>query len=408
MAQPGSENPPVRRWRRGGRRWALPAGALLLAGASVAAVAVATGGDQARGERRSVATDVEISLGDCGRGWDHPHPGAQRFHLHNTTDRIIEVYLVDSHTGAAYGEVEGLAPGTTRTLRASLGDGSYRFRCIPDDAGAIDGPTVRITGGHDQSGPAVVPVDRHDLIPPTIDYQKWVGGRMKELERRTGTLRDAVRRGDLAAARKAWLPAHLVYERIGAAYGTFGDADQAINGTDAGLPGGSEDPGFTGFHRLEQGLWHGASAAELRPFADRLAHDVHTLRETWSQQRMDPLDMGLRAHEILENTLQFELTGRTDYGSGTNLATARANLDGTEAVLKRLRPLLKNRYPKMDALQASLDRTRDVLDAQHRHGHWTPLEQLTRREREQIDADVGDLVERLADIAAICDVRRTS
>ncbi|GAA3156073.1 hypothetical protein GCM10017687_87630 [Streptomyces echinatus] len=46
-----------------------------------------------------------------------------------------------------------------------------------------------------------------------------------------------------------------------------------------------------------------------------------------------PRPAGLRAHEILENTVQFELTGRTDYGSGSNLATARANLDGTRAVL---------------------------------------------------------------------------
>jgi iron uptake system component EfeO len=408
MAQPPSAKAPEGRWRHGGRRWALPAGALLLAAVCVAAVAVTTDGDRTDGRGESAATDVEVSLGHCGRGWDRPHPGAQLFHLHNTTDRIVEVYLVDSRSGAAYGEVEGLAPGTTRTMRADLGDGSYRFRCIPDDAGAIDGPTVRITGGHHDGGPAVVPVDRHDLIPPTIEYQKWVGTEMKELERATDTLRDAVRRGDLPAARRAWLPAHLVYERMGAAYGTFGEADQAINGTDAGLPDGVHDPGFTGFHRLEQGLWHDADAAALRPFADRLARDVHTLRRTWSQRRMDPLDMGLRAHEILENTLQFELTGRTDYGSGTNLATARANLDGTEAVLKRLRPLLKTRYPRLDALDAALGRTRAALDAQHHDGHWTPLDELTRREREQIDADVGDLVERLADIAVICDVRRTS
>jgi iron uptake system component EfeO len=408
MAQARSEHPPEHRWRRGGPRWAPAAGALVLAGVTVAAVTLAAGDEAAPADSASAGTTVEISLGGCGRGWDHPRPGAQLFRLHNTTDRIIEAHLVDARTGALYGEVEGLAPGTTRTLRASLGDGSYRFRCIPEDADAIDGPTVRVTGARHHGGPAVVPVDQHDLIPPTLAYQKWVGARMADLEKKTDALRDALRRGDLPAARRTWLPAHLVYERMGAAYGTFGDADQAINGTDAGLPGGVHDPGFTGFHRLEQGLWHHASAADLRPFADRLAHDVHTLRTTWSQQRMDPRDMGLRAHEILENTLRFELTGRTDYGSGTSLATARANLDGTQAVLRRLRPLLTTRYPHLAALEKSLARTRDALDAQHRHGHWTPLDKLTRRAREQIDADVDDLVERLADIAVICDVRRTT
>jgi iron uptake system component EfeO len=218
----------------------------------------------------------------------------------------------------------------------------------------------------------------------------------------------AVDRGDLAAARAAWLPAHLAYERLGAAYGTFGDADGAINGTDAGLPDGVEDPDFTGFHRLEYGLWHGRSAARLRPVAHGLTKDVGKLRADWKQQRMDPLDLGLRAHEILENTLQFELTGRTDFGSGTNLATARANLDGTRTALKHLRPLLKTRYPGLAGLDRRLDRLQRLLDS-HRHGdRWTPLKSLSRTDRERLDARTGDLVERLADVAALCDVRRNS
>ena len=37
-------------------------------------------------------------------------------------------------------------------------------------------------------------------------------------------------------------------------------------------------------------------------------------------------DIGLRTHEILENTLQFQLTGHDDYGGGTTLATTLANI----------------------------------------------------------------------------------
>ena len=44
----------------------------------------------------------------------------------------------------------------------------------------------------------------------------------------------------------------------------FGDADGVINGTDAGLPGGVHDPDFTGFHRIEYGLWHGESTRSLK------------------------------------------------------------------------------------------------------------------------------------------------
>jgi iron uptake system component EfeO len=351
-------------------------------------------------------TSVEVSPSACGRGWARPRPGKQVFDLRNTDSGATEVYLIDPRTGAIHGELDGLAPGTSRAMRVTLGDGSYAFRCVPDDADAVTGPTVRVTGATGPGGPAAVPVTQQDLIPAALAYQKWIQARTVELARKTEVLRAAVDRGDLAAARAAWLPAHLVYERMGAAYGTFGDADKAINGTTAGLAGGVRDPHFTGFHRVEYGLWHGQSADTLRGPADRLARDVRALRDGWPQQRMDPADLGLRAHEILENTVQFELTGRTDYGSGTNLATARANLDGTLVLLDRLRPLLRTRDTGLARLDSWLDRTRRTLDGFGHDGHWTPLDRLDRARRERIDADMGGLVELLADVAALTDVRR--
>ncbi|MGW1891509.1 EfeM/EfeO family lipoprotein [Streptomyces sp. NPDC002004] len=350
-------------------------------------------------------TTVEVSPGHCGRGWRVPVPGVQVFALHNTSDGAAEVYLENPRTRAVYGEVEGIGPGTTRELTVRLGKGTYAFTCVPDDADAVTGPTVRLTRG--RSGPAAAPVTQHDLIPPALDYQKWVGHGLDEVVRLTGTLRDAIDRGDLAGARTAWLPAHLEYERLGAAYDAFGDADGLINGTDAGAAGGVHDPGFTGFHRIEYGLWHGESAHGLHAPAAALVKAVTGLRDDWAQARMDPAQLGLRAHEILENTTQFELTGRTDYGSGTGLATARANLDGTRAVLSRLRPLLAPRYAGLAGLERQLDRAQRTLDGFRHGGRWTPLDRLDRSGRERVDADLDDLVERLASVATLCDPRRT-
>nr|WP_223124677.1 EfeM/EfeO family lipoprotein [Streptomyces sp. TRM68367] len=394
------------------RRALLTAGALLAAGAVTAGVLAARSSGEGA-PRPGPAdglphTSVEVAQSGCGHGWTHPVPGRQVFDLHNTSGTAAEVYLTDANSGAVYGEVEGLGPGTVRPLQVTLGNGSFAFRCLPDDADAVTGPTVRIRGARVSSGPAAVPVTQQDLIAPTLAYQKWIQARTVELARRTDVLRDAVDRGDLAAARAAWLPAHLVYERMGAAYGTFGDADTAINGTTAGLPGGVHDKDFAGFHRVEYGLWHGEPASSLRGPADRLATAVHALRDRWPDQRMDPADVGLRAHEILENTVQFELTGRTDYGSGTNLATARANLDGTRVLLGYLRPLLKSRDPGLPGIDSWMTRTLRVLDRFEHDGRWTPLRELPRAQREKLDADMGGLVERLADVAALTDVRRTA
>lgn len=395
------------------RRALIVGGGLLAVGAALVAVWAASAPDSS-GNRPTVSADglphtrIDVLSGACGRGWDRPRPGTQVFDVHNRSGVAVEVYLKDTRSGAVHGEVEGIGPGTTRSLRVDLGGGSYAFACYPDDAVPVAGPAVEVPGGAGGGGPAAVPVSRHDLIPPTLSYQRWVGERMDDLVGATRELRSAIGSGDTARARARWLTAHLVYERMGAAYGAFGDADTAVNGTATRLPGGLHDKDFTGFHRIEYGLWHHEPAAALLPLADRLEDDVSTLRTQWARTRMDPLDLGLRAHEILENTVQFELTGRTDYGSGSALATARANLDGTRVVLSRLRPLLVTRYPHLDRLERDLDATQAVLDRRHHDGHWTALGGLDRRGREKVNASVSALVEQLADVAALCDERRSS
>ena len=107
-------------------------------------------------------------------------------------------------------------------------------------------------------------------------------------------------------------------------------------------PAASHDPDFTGFHRIEYGLWHGQSAATLRPVRrPARRRDVDRAAQGVPHAGLRPRPTcRCAAHEILENTLQFELTGDTDQGSGSNLATADANLAGTRELLTVLRPLI--------------------------------------------------------------------
>ena len=77
--------------------------------------------------------------------------------------------------------------------------------------------------------------------------------------------------------------------------------------------------------------------------------------------QIDLLDVGLRTHEILENALQFQLTGHDDYGSGTTLATTGANVAGTRELLTVLRPLLAPRYTGLPAVYTWLDRLQTLI-----------------------------------------------
>ncbi|MFJ5921610.1 iron uptake transporter permease EfeU [Kitasatospora sp. NPDC092948] len=385
------------------RRWLLPA-ALVTVPAVVAAVVIAANG----GGSAAATVTVSDAQGECGKGFTVPQPGRHTFQMHNAGSRTSEVYLVDPATLAVYGEIEGLAPGTTRPLTATIGGGDLAWRCVPTGGTAVTSATVHVSGGPQTK--AVLPVAAADLAEPLAQYRAYVDAGLAELVPLTQKLQADVQAGELAAARTDWLAAHLRYTSLGAAYGTFADLDKRINGRADGLPDGVHDKDFTGFLRVEYGLWHGESAADLAPATDQLAADTAELQQKFPGQEFAPGDLPLRAHEILENTLQFELTAATDEGSGTNLATARANVDGTRELLTVLKPLIVARDAHLlDTVEADLKRVEGLLAAAHHpDGSWTPVQQLDRSTRIQLNGATGQLLEDLAPIPDLLEIRKSA
>lgn len=348
-----------------------------------------------------LAPTILMSVDSCGSGWTTPTAGQERFAISNVDSRAGEIYLTDARTGAVFADLDPVGPGTTTELEASLGPGDYAFRCAMEDSATVTGPTVTIAGATAPSPSPVAAVSQADLIPATQQYQRYVTGRIPELVRLCGVLQADLNAGDLDRARVDWLPAHLEYERLGAAYGAFGDLDGEINGLPNGLAQGTADPAWKGFHRIEYGLWHGEDAASLAAAADALSDAVGRLGDEFAHAQIDPLQLSLRAHEITENALQFELTGETDFGSHSNLATIGANLDGTGTVLDILEPLLAPRDPQLPQVRALLQKTRGDLSAA-----GTNLAALPRATRQVLDADLSELAEELAPVASLLEPRR--
>jgi len=378
--------------------------ALAATAASVAALAACTSSSAASA---ASALTVTVDRGACGASWS-ASGGVQTFQVHNRDIVTTEVQLVDPATGGVYADVENLAPNSTRPMRVQLGHGNYAFRCYPEDADAVNGPTVRITTGAANGSAAVLPVSGIDLAGAVKSYQAYTTAALAILANEVATLDRAAKSGNRTNAEAAWLPAHLAYNRLGAAYGTFGDFADAIDGMPDGLPGGVNDPDFSGFHRIEYGLWHGEPMTTIAKFTDKLSSDVAGLRADFPTEQIDPNDLPLRAHEIMENTLQFQLTGHADQGSGTSLATALANVDGTQAVLNAIAPVMAPRYTGWSTVGTWMTTLRTALAAAQRPGGgWTPLDDMSVANRQRIDAAAGGLLEALAPIAAIGDVRRT-
>jgi iron uptake system component EfeO len=375
--------------------------------ALTAALAVSAGILAACGGSAPPADLVSVSNGGCGVGWHLAGPGWHTFQIYNGAAEGGEVDLIDPANGAIYAEVNGLGPGTTSPMSLDVGSGSYAFRCLFDDYDPMTGPTV-VVAGHTRGTPAILPITSNDLIAPASEYHAYVTTGLNTLVSQAGALAADVRGGNLAGAKSAWLTAHLTYERLGAAYDSFGNFDDEIDGRPDGLVGGVNSPQWTGFYRLEYGLWHGQGAHELTSVADTLDHDIRALRTSWPSTEINLLDIGLRTHEILENALEFQLTGHDDYGSGSTLATTEANVQGTLELLAILHPLLAERYSGLPAVYTWLDRLQTLLNQNKRpNGQWLAVSGLSQSSRQEIDAACSQALQELAPIAAITEPRLT-
>lgn len=380
---------------------------LVIAGVLVAvAVTLAIAARPAAVASASGAYSVSAGLDDCGAGWGDGGTvpgGDEDLTVTNPTVAGMEVYLQEAVGGKVYLDLENLGAGVHAKAHVALGSGRYRFVCLPADADPVRGPTVTVgrAPASAQLTPGMVPVTRGELIPVALAYGTWVGTRLPVLQQQVAALSADAEEGDQAAAKRDWLAAHTTYETLGAAYDAFGDVGDRIDG----LP----RDGLTGFHLVESQLWGGAAPATVAASAAQLATEVDGLARTFADSEIDPGAIALRAHEIVEVAVQDVLTGSADAGSGTELATIDANLEGAAQALAPLHDILAPRYADLDRTTQALQRTRTLVESfRSADGTWTPLAALDRSQRERLDAALDQDAELLAPVAAICDPRRDS
>jgi iron uptake system EfeUOB component EfeO/EfeM len=136
----------------------------------------------------------------------------------------------------------------------------------------------------------------------------------------------------------------------------------------------------------------------LVPIAVGLDEAVHSLVTQFHGLPMSGTDLAVGTYETLENTMQYEMTGETDEGSHTNLATAWANIEGTQLALSALAPLLRQTGP---GLLSQLEKGLTAMAAafksyQAPNGTWEPLQSLTTSQQESLDGQLGSLLEELS------------
>jgi high-affinity iron transporter len=398
------------RWERlaGGRPWAV-AGVLiavpaLAAGVTIAAMPAAT--DDA-------ADAVTVSRTACAPEFTSAASGNQTFTVANNSGMAGEINL-DNAAGAIVGEIETLGPGTSAQLTADLGNGTYTFVCLMGAQSATSSQQVQVTAKTATTDPAPVavkPVTVAELTPPNKLYQAYAARQLTSLAGDVAKIKADLGSKDTAEAKTDWLAAQLDWERVGASYDSFGDLGLAVDGLPAGFVNGVNDKGFTGLHRLEYGLWHGQSAAELLPVANVLAANVATVQKNLASDDLagDPTQLPLRVHEIIEDALRDHLSGIDDEGGNAAYAQTYADTQVDRAVLGYESALINDRDP---GLVATAQRELGTLDTallatRTSDGRWQSLTAVSLGQRQHVDAAIGSLLETLAVVPDLLEVPPT-
>lgn len=244
-------------------------------------------------------------------------------------------------------------------------------------------------------------------------YTDYVTAQTAEIVAKTRVFTDAVRAGDLAAAKRAYAPSRVPWERIEPIAGLIEETDGAVDSRvdDFAGPG---DPGFTGWHRLEHILWERDTTAGAARFADRLDADLATLRARLGDLEIPPAAMALGASELIQEVSEGKITGEEDRYSKTDLWDFAANVEGAETIIELLEPALRDADPALlerieagfTELDAGLDELREgdgfVLFCQERDAYPAPdLCPRTTVTRAQIDTLKGRLAGLSEDLALV-------
>jgi high-affinity iron transporter len=411
-ATPAPAAAPVPRWERvAGRRPWLVAGVLIAVPAVAAGATIATL-PAAASSTASTASAVTVTRTGCAPEWTSAQTGTQTITVTNNSGLAGEINLDDA-AGAIMGEIETIGPGTSAPLTATLGTGTYAFKCLMGSLAATESQPVAVsasTGSAATAPVAVKPVTVAELTGPNKLYQAYAAAQLTDLATATAAIEADLRRGDLAQAKKDWLTAQLDWERVGASYDSFGDLGLAVDGLSDGLPNGVSDKGFTGLHRIEYGLWRGQPASELLRITVALERNVATVRKNLTSDDLagDPTQLPLRAHEIIEDALRDHLSAVDDEGAGAAYPMTYADTQVDKVVLGYLSGLLGQREPGLvataDSELAALDQ---ALLATQANGQWQPLTAVSLDKRQHVDAAAGALLETLAAVPDLLEVPPT-
>ncbi len=235
------------------------------------------------------------------------------------------------------------------------------------------------------------------LVQPLADYKLYVADQLQQLVDGTREFTAAIKAGDLARAQALYAPTRLPYEKSEPIAELFSDLDSAIDARADDHELAERDPDFTGFHRLEYGLFAQRSTAGLAPIADRLMADVLALQQRVEDLTFPPDKVVGGAATLMEEVAATKVSGEEDRYSRTDLWDFQGNVDGARKIVELLHPLIEQEDAAFARkVDANFDTVEAIL-ARYRQGEgFVSYEQVSDADRRAMVGPVNTLAEDLS------------
>ncbi len=236
-----------------------------------------------------------------------------------------------------------------------------------------------------------------DLVQPVADYKVYVSKGVKTLVEDTAKFTAAVKAGDLKKAQELYAPTRFHYEMIEPIAELFSDLDGSIDSRADDHEKKEEDDGFTGFHRIEYGLFEKKSTEGLAPFADKLNADVVELQKRIAGLTVPPDKMVGGAAALIEEVGATKITGEEDRYSHTDLWDFKANVDGARKIVDLLHPLTVKADKDLAKKVNDNFETVEKILAKYKTAHgYETYDKLTPEDRTALQGPVTTLAEDLS------------
>ncbi len=352
------------------------------------------------GKPTETADAIKVTANDssCTLSATTAATGNVTFEISNSGSKTNEFYLY-AGGDRVIGEVENIGPGLTRRLVVDVPEaGNYTTACKPGMTG--DG----IRGGFTVTGDSRKPADTDGkLAAATAGYQRYVASEADALLAKTGEFVAAVKAANVAEAKRLYPAARTHWERIEPVAESFGDLDPLTDGREDTLEPGQA---LTGWHRLERDLWRDGLQPDSAAMADELLRNVQEVVNRAKTVQFTPVQLANGAKGLLDEVATGKVTGEEERYSHTDLWDFRANVEGAEAAVAALRPVVLDRepalVPKLDARFAAVNQALTALRAGDGYVLYNALSPAQVKDlSEKVDA----LAEPLSTVAGVVSSR---